>query len=229
MTILLRSDLDDDFWFHNSGGEHSGKHCQDPKEVLALAKAAQTGLTIPHEELFDLMSNDGLCVAREYLHDGGVGSIVGYAIADRSNADNILLHEVYVRPEYRRRGVGGYLLGKLVQSAGFTFPNSEMSIHHTPSTAEYAGITYSLAGTHVLIYSRGNKDEFTQRINEFRKSIVDRERNILLEVSYEGDAEVDDRSRLTLFQKGRATELDRLDFEDEGVLLGVINHLNRQA
>ena len=77
MPLQLTNDIGDEYWFHNSGGEHTGKHALDPQEVLALARSAQTSLALSHDELWKLMYNDGLFVAMTYRDDEGVGAVAG--------------------------------------------------------------------------------------------------------------------------------------------------------
>jgi|GEM_PF-5180008 len=229
MPLRLRNEIDDSFWFHGSGTEHAGKQHEDPSEVLALARSAQTGLGLSHDELYDLMYRDGLSVVRKYDADNDkIGGVAGYAIADKSDSDKLQLVDFYVRPEDRCRGVGGYLLGKLIRGH-FEPLNTEMTIHQAPSVATYKGVTYPLVGNHIKVYSRDGKDNFTQKIEELRRIIASKRQNVLLEVYREDEAgtEKDDTDQLTLFRQGEATELSRTDFMDEGVLFGVINYLNR--
>jgi GNAT superfamily N-acetyltransferase len=230
MPLQLTNDIGDGYWFHNSGGEHTGKHALDPQEVLALARSAQTSLALSHDELWKLMYNDGLFVAMTYRDDEGVGAVAGYAIAERSpDKTSIDVKDVFVVEEHRGRGVGGYLLGRLVQSGQFIFPHPEMSVHQIPETASYRGQSFRLTGDHVTIYSRGERSAFKARLEEFRRHIATKGLTRLLEVTYEGKTEEEDFSQLTLFQKGKPTELDRSKIIGSGseVLLGVINYINR--
>lgn len=156
------------------------------------------------------MFNDGLFVARTCRDDGGVGDIAGYAIAERSPDKTLIdIKDVFVKNEYRGRGVGGYLLGKLVQSGQFTTPHPEMWVHQIPETASYQDQSFQLTGDHVNIYSRGEGSAFKARLEEFRRHIATKGLTRLLEVTYEGKTEEEDFSQLTLFQKGKPTELDR--------------------
>ncbi|MFZ1249696.1 MAG: GNAT family N-acetyltransferase [Candidatus Saccharimonadales bacterium] len=118
MSFVLRNDFPPEasksYWYHNSGGEHTQKHSGEPPEINDLR--VQRGLEpFIVSELTMYMETSGVVAVHTKYEDGGVGPTIGYAVADRITRPGTLdVKDLYVLPEHQRRGVGGFLLGRLI-------------------------------------------------------------------------------------------------------------------
>lgn len=230
MPLRLTRKLSDDLWCHSSGGEHALKHFSDPREVINLANSFGRKIPLEHDELHDLMENDGLTVARPYLSDGGVGDAVGYAIADKINPSKIELIDTFVVPEYRGKGIAGYLLGKLVTGYTFEPHGLQMYVQNIPPFANYKGQDFLLPGKFISIYAdekQGTKGKFVKDIGNLIEHLRVNKVTALVDATFGGADEKDDTSMLVRTHDGEVSELDRtIISREDGLVLSVTNYLN---
>ncbi|MFZ1483398.1 MAG: GNAT family N-acetyltransferase [Candidatus Saccharimonadales bacterium] len=111
------------YWSHSSGGEHVGKQEGDLSEIDALRKSR--GLAqIQGSTMERSMYSHGVIAVRQNLHYGGVGRIVGYGVVDRSSREGrVALLDLWVAEGHRKKGIGGYILGKLLTNRPYTDPS----------------------------------------------------------------------------------------------------------
>ena len=183
MPLTLSTELPEGFWTHNSGGEHVTKHYADIGEVRAV-RAHRGEPDVGEDDMLDLMREDGLVVVRPSLEGGGAGEIAGYVLADRVNDRRIIdIKDFFVKPEFRGRGVGGFILGRMFTLGNWDFPGSNVSIHHMPTAAKVGGIAIRLPGNHMTI-SCLDEDLGDHQINlwRFKNTIAKCSLSLMLEV-----------------------------------------------
>lgn len=118
MPFALRNQLPEEisgsYWSHNSGGEHAHKQSGEIPDINAY-RIDRGDVPYKNSELLDFMRHSGVVAAHTKLTDGSVGPTVGYVVADRDTQQGITtVQDLFVDPQHRRQGLGGFLLGTLV-------------------------------------------------------------------------------------------------------------------
>jgi GNAT superfamily N-acetyltransferase len=161
MSFQLRTELDGldgNFWTHSATGEHADKHWSDFYEVADLSQNYGNGVVTNRRAFEEHLrtSDPAFEIVRELREDGSAGDIAGFAIADFEGSGmnlEVKVNDLVVAPEFRGRGVGGLLIGRMVTQR-------RMMMH--PSNAVVTlygnGLTFpdstrlQLPGLHVKLY-----------------------------------------------------------------------------
>lgn len=135
MRQLLRDQLDwDTYYSHNTGDEHANRISGDEYDINALR--IKSGLA-PIENLS----------ATEYAsdHDGYVfvrpdraRGLCGYLLAKLGERGNYTVDDLLVNEEYRGKGIGRFMLGKLVSKHQLAMNGTVMGPNQITINAELA-------------------------------------------------------------------------------------------
>jgi GNAT superfamily N-acetyltransferase len=156
MPFVLRhqlpSDISEMYWSHNSGCEHTEKQSGEIPEINDLRVRCGKE-PFQKAELLGYMYNSGVVAVHTTHKDGGVGPTIGYVVADRNARYGRLdVKDLYVEPKHRHRGVGGFLLGRLITNMIPVSGNTPGIItRNYGNTLFLNGDAYRLPGIHITV------------------------------------------------------------------------------
>ncbi len=212
MALTLRTQLPEAissrYWQHNSAGEHVDKHIGEIQEINDI-RVRRGEVPFGNEQMYGWMEVAGVAAVHILLPEGGVGPTVGYVVSERNSRAGVLdVKDFYVLEEHRRKGIGGFLLGKLI--ADMTPHNTRLyggTARQYGAVLNIGGVSYALPGMVRTVYEDVTGAEWVAGL---RNLLAEKKWNGILQVIGNGPEE----NILMVGGEPQAT-FERLEMNDE--------------
>ena len=161
LRIQFREE-DDNYYSHNSGGEHFAKHIGDINDVQAVRLRRGLGELA---NLEDIQFSGGVRLVRPYLQGGGAGDVIGYGVISTSEGDK-KVEDLWVADSYRHQGIAGYILGKLLTDVPFIFGSGWIDKQIFGKSLQFAGNNFVLPGMQICVHEMVYGKKVPQEMRE---------------------------------------------------------------